>query len=110
MANDSPDRYLIVMTKKLRTGRIFLDYLRDDRTATAVAPLSRRARSGAPVSMRLNWNQVKSALISKLVEYGKKHAALYWFEPSENAEVQIARGLDWFNALPNEPASHRQYR
>ena len=62
MAADSPSRYLLNMSKKLRVGRILLDYLRNDRMSTAVAPLSPRMRGGAPVSMPIPWSQVRSGL------------------------------------------------
>ena len=59
MEKQNPRLYLTKMTKAARTGRIFLDYLRNQREATAVAPYSPRSRAGAPVSMPIPWSDLK---------------------------------------------------
>jgi bifunctional non-homologous end joining protein LigD len=59
MEKTNPALYLTKMTKAARTGKIYLDYLRNERGATSVAPYSPRARAGAPVSMPLSWGELK---------------------------------------------------
>lgn len=61
MEETQPDLYLIKMSKAARAKKIFVDYLRNERGATAVAPFSPRARAGAPVSMPLAWKELSAA-------------------------------------------------
>ena len=54
-----PDRFTANMSKAKRKGRIFIDWLRNQRGSTAVLPYSARARSGAPVAVPIAWNELK---------------------------------------------------
>ncbi|TPI69428.1 DNA ligase D [Mesorhizobium sp. B2-8-9] len=58
----APDRYTATLSKKARTGKIFVDYLRNGRGSTTVAPYSSRAKKGATISMPATWPEIKKGL------------------------------------------------
>jgi bifunctional non-homologous end joining protein LigD len=64
MAADSPGRFLAHMTRSARKGRIFVDYLRNGRGATAVAAYSTRPRAGPTVSTPIGWDELSGAVKS----------------------------------------------
>lgn len=57
-AEQDPARFVATMTKSRREGRIFIDYLRNDLSASAIAPWSPRAREGAPVAWPVSWKEL----------------------------------------------------
>lgn len=62
MEKDNPKKYISTMSKAKRKGKIFIDYLRNDETSTAIAPFAARARAGATVSTPITWEELKKGV------------------------------------------------
>ena len=87
LALAEPERFVATMSKAKRQGRIFIDWLRNQRGATAVIPYSARAREGAPVAVPISWDALAATknahpfLIGdavKLIERSRDKALAGW--------------------------------
>ena len=65
-----PDRFTATMSKAKRKGRIFIDWLRNQRGSTSVLPFSVRARSGAPVAVPIAWSELPAMKNAKPYDIG----------------------------------------
>ncbi len=75
MEQSEPDRYTATLSKKARTGRIFIDYLRNGRGSTTVAPWSSRGKEKATVSVPVPWDALKKKLAPDAFTIGNKALA-----------------------------------
>jgi bifunctional non-homologous end joining protein LigD len=105
MVEDEPAKYLDTMSKSRRTGKIFLDYLRNDRTSTAVAVLSPRARDGAPVSMPVHWKEVRRGLDPMKFTVHSTPAVLRKSKPWEGYDGAARSLADAIRAITQAPAA-----
>lgn len=70
MSAAEPGRFVATMSKKRRTGRIFIDWLRNERGATAVTPYSLRARPGGPVAVPVEWDELGKLAAANVFSIG----------------------------------------
>ncbi len=85
LAGAEPERFVATMAKAKRKGRIFIDWLRNQRGATAVMPYSARARAGAPVAAPVSWSELRD--IETAARWGVRDGA-------ELIERSGSRGLE----------------
>ena len=96
LAEAAPDKFTVALPKAQRRGRIFLDFLRNHRTATAVMPYSARARSAMPVAAPVNWEELKNiersdaftiADVELLIKRAKSRAMKGWGSGSQQLPI-----------------------
>ena len=98
MAEEDPDRFVATMSKARRKGRIFIDYLRNERGSSAIAPYSPRARKGAPLAWPVDWQDLDG--IERANQFGLKQAdpsaATAWGDYFETRQHLKKASLDAF--------------
>jgi len=81
LEDEAPDRYVANMSKAKRKGRIFIDYLRNERGSTAICPYSTRRRKGAPVATPVSWDELKGLEAANSFHIGDMAARLKQADP-----------------------------
>jgi bifunctional non-homologous end joining protein LigD len=94
LASIAPERFTVALPKPQRKGRIFLDYLRNQRTATAIMPWSLRARRGAPIAVPVTWSDVEAA----------KSAVAMTFDDRKNLTKRARKVRGWGTSDQSLPA------
>jgi bifunctional non-homologous end joining protein LigD len=92
MANEEPERFTANLSKAKRKGRLFIDYLRNERGSTAISPWSVRSREGAPVAVPVEWDEVpklKSAKQFSLAAAMERAKGRVW--PGYFAQKQVLK-------------------
>jgi len=79
MADAEPDRFVATMSKAKRKGKLFIDYLRNERGSTAIAPWSSRSRVGAPAAVPVSWDELRTVKAAN--QFGLAEAAERAREP-----------------------------
>ena len=97
MEQDNGQLYISKMTKAARKNKIFVDYLRNEREATAVAPYSSRARLGMAAALPLEWSELKSLkaprfLIARFAEWSDRLRKDPW-KAMLSSEQEVPAGL-----------------
>ena len=84
LAREEPDRFTANIRKATRKGRMFVDYLRNERGSTAVAPFSTRAKTGATCAVPVGWDELEAIPAANVFTIGEAAAAAQAPDPWKN--------------------------